>query len=107
MLCHQILQEERKVRWYKYKSVWENGFVYHQMFISIFYTQVQSVLLYSSELWGINQCYVVDSVHLQAIKRFIDLPMNAPNVMEYGDTGRYLSFDDSNKILAAFVKDGF
>ena len=33
------------------------------VYFKSFDAQVQSVLLYSSELWGIDQCYVVESVH--------------------------------------------
>ena len=58
-------------------------------FFKLFDAQVEPVLLYSSELWGLKDCSLVESVHLQALKRFLHLPSQTPNIMAYGETGRY------------------
>lgn len=51
----------------------------------LFDAQVQSILLNGSELWGISHCYVVESVQF----RFLDLLIQVPKVMVYGNKGRY------------------
>ena len=71
------------------KCLWKLNCTSPDVFFKIFEAQVQSVLLYGAELWGIYQCYVVETIHLQAIKRFLNLPKQVPNVMVYGDSGRY------------------
>ena len=58
-------------------------------FFKVFDVQVGPVLLYSSELWGLKDCPSIESVHLQALKRFLHLPLQTPNVIAYGETGRY------------------
>ena len=58
-------------------------------FFKLFDAQVGPVLLYASELWGLNDCHVVESVHLQALKRFLHVPLQTPNIIAYGETGRY------------------
>lgn len=65
------------------------GCVSPDFFLKLFDAQVGPVLLYSSELWGMNDCHVVESVHLQALKRFLHLPPQTPNIIVYGETGRY------------------
>jgi len=59
------------------------------LFFKLFDAQVQSALLYSSELWGLTECSVVEAVHLQAIKRFLNVPTKTPNVFAYGESGRH------------------
>ena len=55
----------------------------------MFDAQVASVLLYSSEVWGVYDCSIVELVHLEALKRFLNVPLRAPNKIVYGETGRY------------------
>ena len=65
------------------------GCISPDLFFKLFDVQVGPVLLYSSELWGLKDCPSIESVHLQALKRFLHLPFQTPNVIAYGETGRY------------------
>ena len=65
------------------------GCVSPDVFFKIFDAQVGPVFLYSSELWGMKDCSLLESLHLQALKRFLHLPVQTPSIIAYGETGRY------------------
>ena len=58
-------------------------------FFKIFDTQVQPVLLYSSEMWGLHRLDNIERVHTLAIKRFLKVSLKVPNKFVYGETGRH------------------
>jgi hypothetical protein len=58
--------------------------------------KVQSILLYSSEIWGLNRLENIERVHLQACKRFLGVPVKTPNKMIYGELGRFPLFVNSH-----------
>ena len=60
-----------------------------EVFFKLFDAQVASVLLYSAETWGLGDCSVIESVHLQAMKKYLNLPTKAPNLIIYGECGRH------------------
>ena len=60
-----------------------------EVFFKLFDAQVASVLLYSAETWGVGDCSVIESVHLQAMKKYLNLPTKAPNLIIYGECGRH------------------
>ena len=55
----------------------------------IFDAQIQPTLLYSSELWGLDDMPIIESVHIFSLKKILNVPLFTPNIMVYGDTGRY------------------
>lgn len=61
-------------------------------FFKMLDAQIISVVLYSSEVWGLYDCSVIETVHLEALKRFLNLPIRVPNLIVYGETGRYPIF---------------
>ena len=61
-------------------------------FFKIFDSKMQSVLLYSSEIWGLQRLDSIEKVHLIACKRYLGVPMRTPNKMVYGELGRYPLF---------------
>lgn len=65
-------------------------------FFKIFDAKVQSILLYSSEIWGLNRLENIERVHLQACKRFLGVPVKTPNKMIYGELGRFPLFVNSH-----------
>lgn len=60
-----------------------------EAFFRIFDAKVQSVLLYSSEIWGCSKLDSMEKVHLLACKRFLGVPLKTPNRMVYGELGRF------------------
>ena len=65
-------------------------------FFKIFDSKVQSILLYSSEIWGLQRLDSIEKVHLLACKRYLGVPIKTPNKMIYGELGRYPLFVNSN-----------
>ena len=55
----------------------------------IFDTQVQPVIPYSAEIWGLHRLSNVERVHTFARKRYLNVPLKVPNKFVYGETGRY------------------
>jgi hypothetical protein len=58
-------------------------------YFRIFDAKIQSILLYSSEIWGYQRLENIEKVHLLACKRFLGVPLKTPNKMVYGELGRY------------------
>jgi hypothetical protein len=59
------------------------------IFFKLFDSKVKSILLYSSEIWGLHRLDSIETVHLQACKRFLGVPIRTPNKMVYGDLHRF------------------
>eukprot|EP00745_Piridium_sociabile_P012148 TRINITY_DN18857_c0_g1_i10.p1 TRINITY_DN18857_c0_g1~~TRINITY_DN18857_c0_g1_i10.p1 ORF type:complete len:206 (-),score=0.01 TRINITY_DN18857_c0_g1_i10:531-1148(-) len=51
--------------------------------------------LYAAEIWGLTRFQVIESTHLFACKRFLRVSPKTPNLMVYGELGRYPLFVDS------------
>ena len=70
----------------------------YETFFKIFDSKVQPVLLYSSEIWGLQRLENIEEKkrfflsHLMAYKRFLGVPVRTPNKMVYGDLGRFPLF---------------
>ena len=60
----------------------------YKTFFKVFDSKVTSVLLYGSELWGLEKCTYLESVQIYACKRFLKVPQRACNDAILGDTGR-------------------
>ena len=50
--------------------------------------QTQPILLYGSELWGLDDMSIIESVHIFSLKKILNVPLFTPNIMVYGDTSR-------------------
>ena len=59
------------------------------IFQKIFDSRIAPILLYGSEIWGMDNCNIIKGTHLLALKRFLNVPIITPNVFVYGDTGRH------------------
>jgi hypothetical protein len=55
----------------------------------MFDTQIEPILTYAAEVWGLNANAQMEKVHTYAIKRFLMVPIHSSNTMLYGETGRY------------------
>jgi hypothetical protein len=58
--------------------------------IKLFDSQVQPMVLYGSELWGLDKASIhCESVHVFALKNFLAVDRRTPNDLVYGETGRF------------------
>ena len=62
------------------------------LFWKLFDTQIEPILTYSSEVWGLENVDQIEKVHTFAIKRFLNVPLHSSNKLVYGQTGRYPLF---------------
>ena len=61
--------------------------------LKLFDVQIQPILNYGAEVWGLEaDLKVVERIHLFALKRFLNVSSRTPNVIVYGETGRYPLF---------------
>ena len=56
---------------------------------------MQPVLLYSSEIWGLQKLENIEKIHLKACKRFLRVLIRTTNIMVYGDLARFPLFINS------------
>ena len=47
----------------------------------MFDAQVQPILLYGSELWGLNVMSAIENVHLFSLRKMLQVPTFTPNVL--------------------------
>ena len=75
------------------------------VFFKLFDTRIQPMLLYSSEVWGLNDCQTIENVHITGMKMFCNVSTKTPNIMLYGDCGRYpLSIGASVRVAKYWCK---
>ena len=65
------------------------------IFFNFFDAQIKPMLLYASEIWGINKVTNIEAAHLFALKRLLCVSDKTPNTMVYGEIGRYPLYIDS------------
>ena len=76
-----------------FKLLWSLGERSPSIFFKLFDTQIQLVLNYGAEVWGLEAHHTpIERIHLFAIKIFLNTSIGTPNVMVYGETGRYPLF---------------
>ena len=74
------------------KCLWRLGNVPRNVFLKMYDAQTLPILMYGSELWGFQQFSVIEKAHMFACKRFLNVSVQTPNKMIYGDLGRYPMF---------------
>ena len=68
------------------KCLWRLGNVPRNVFVFLMYdAQILPILMYGSELWGFQQFAVIKKAHMFACKRFLNVSVQTPNKMIYGD----------------------
>ena len=60
-----------------------------EVFFKLFDAKVQSILLYSAEIWGLQRLDSLETIHMIACKRFLGVPVRTPNKMVYGELKRF------------------
>jgi hypothetical protein len=57
--------------------------------IHLFDTTVVPILLYSCEVWGSENCEILEQVQRKFCKHILSLKKSTPNCIVYGETGQY------------------
>eukprot|EP00745_Piridium_sociabile_P040709 TRINITY_DN7896_c0_g1_i1.p1 TRINITY_DN7896_c0_g1~~TRINITY_DN7896_c0_g1_i1.p1 ORF type:complete len:546 (-),score=34.17 TRINITY_DN7896_c0_g1_i1:81-1496(-) len=72
------------------KFLWSLGENSPKLFFKIFDSQIQPILTYGSEVWGLTADHtVIERVHLLAIKRLLNVSIKTPSALVYCESGRY------------------
>jgi len=71
------------------KALRKLGHMTPDIFYKILDTQIQPMLLYGAEIWGLDDCNIIEGIHLFALKYFMNVSSRTPNMMVYGDAGRF------------------
>jgi len=66
-----------------------NSTAHPVIYSSNFDSQVQQILLYASEVGGLDCCDIIKNVHLFAVKMFLNVSKHTPNTLIYSETGRF------------------
>jgi len=72
------------------KMLWSIGEFSPNIFFKLFDTQIQPILTYGAEIWGLTsnqEC--IERVHLSAMKRLLGVSQRAPRHLIYGELGRH------------------
>ena len=90
-----LVEKGRKAAFYLCRTYHRLKEMTKSTFFKIFDSKVQSVLLYSAEIWGLCRLDNIERVQLMVCKRFLGVPTKTPNKMIYGELGRYPLFVNS------------
>ena len=72
------------------KLLWTLGENCPKLFFKFFDCQIQPMLTYGAEAWGlIADITVIERVHLFAIKRLLNISAKTPSALVYGEAGTY------------------
>ena len=63
------------------KTKWSLGSFDLSVFFKLFDCQVKPMLLYASEIWGTTNIHVIETAHLLACKRLVNVSDKTPNNM--------------------------
>ena len=75
---------------YILKILWKLNNHCPRLYFKLFDSQIQPMLTYGCEIWGLVADHsVLEKVHLLAIKRFLNVIIQTPSALVYGETGRY------------------
>ena len=75
------------------KLLWSIGEHSPEIFFKMFDCQIQPILTYGSEVWGLSDNQEsIERVHLSAFKRFLGVNSKSPRHLIYGETGRHPLF---------------
>ena len=76
-----------------FKSLWSIRERSPSVFFKLFGAQIQPMLSHGAEVLGLDSGTTpIEKIHLFALKRFLNTSLRTPNVMIYGETGRYPLF---------------
>ena len=79
----------KKVLMYLFSTFNKMLYIPVNTFFKVFDTRICPVMLYGSELWGLQYMNCIEHVQIYACKRLLNIGMDACNLSVLGDTGRY------------------
>ena len=86
---HDMSQRAKKGVICIFKLLWSIGERSPSIFFTLFDAQVQTMLSYGAEVWGLDvDTTLIERIHLFALKRVLNTGLRTPSVMIYGKTGR-------------------
>ena len=88
-MSESISVKAKKVLLYVLNSLKTYKCLPYDVFFKIFDTKISPILLYGSEIWGINCYQCVESVQIVACKQFLDVQSSTCNDTVMGDLARY------------------
>ena len=59
------------------------------LFWKLFDSQIQPIVTYAAEVWGLMENSDMEKLHTYAMKRFLNVPLHTSNKMIYCETGRH------------------
>lgn len=71
------------------RTLWRLGDFSPNLFLKLFDAQIQPILLYGSEIWGLYPQTQIEKIHTFALKKILNVAPRTPNDIAYAETGRY------------------
>ena len=60
-----------------------------EVFLKLFDSQVQPIVLYGAEIWGLEKGKDIERLQMFGLKRFLQINRKTPNDIVYAEMGRY------------------
>lgn len=83
----KIVDQAQKALFAMYRKI-KNITLPVDLQLQLFDTLIVPILLYSSEVWGFENKYNIEKMHLQFCKNLLKVRNSTPNFMVYGELGR-------------------
>ena len=87
-MADAVATKAKRVLNYIFSSFYELSCIPVNTFFKVFDSKISSVLLYGSEIWGLQYMHCIENVHVQACKRLLGLSSTSCNDAVMSDLGR-------------------
>ena len=86
-------------------KLYNDGQLSREVFFKIFDTKISPILMYGSEIWGIEYRQVVETIHHYACKRYMCVRLNSTNDAVLGECGRFpLNIQCNKRCITYWLK---
>ena len=87
--CQDLISRAKKAVISILKSMHKFQFSSVDVFLKLFDAQVQPIVQYGAEIWGIDKGREIEKVQMFALKKFLFVNSKTPNDFVYGELGRF------------------
>ena len=88
--CRDVASKAKRALVYIIQKLRQHNCSSIHVFLKNFDTQVQPIMQYGSEIWGLyNAAGECEKVHLYALKKYLNVDLKTPNDLVYKETCRY------------------